>query len=64
MSLGGGGWISCFGCGDTNSDAVAESERRMVGTEVGDRRGADLWEAGKMWSVPPPASYAPQGLGS
>jgi hypothetical protein len=64
MSLGGGGWISRFGRGDTNSDAVAESERRMVGTEVGDRRGADFWEARMMWSVPLPATYVPQGLGS
>lgn len=46
MSLGGGGWISRFGRAETNSEAEAESVRRMVGTAFEGRRAADFLGAG------------------
>ena len=43
LSLGAGGWISRFGLAATKSEALAVSVRRMVGTEVEGRRGADCF---------------------
>jgi hypothetical protein len=43
MSFGGGGWISRFGRAETNSDADAESVRRIVGTALDGRRATGFF---------------------